>query len=148
MTTSLAVLARSTPVIAGILLAGLGGVGTALGQHVLWQHVNPMPELGGFANRVEPAGDVNGDGIPDLLVREEPAFSEWPLLAQVHLFLGSCDGSFSGPVATISGPPGSDEDEYFASEFGGADLTGDGFSDVVILQSWHVEGDCLDHQYS
>lgn len=113
----------------------------------LSQYLHAPPEIGDFGKVVESVGDVNGDGVIDVVVREGlHGQGPWVL----YLFLVQCDGTLGpAPAASITGPVDSDTEERFGEAFGGADLDGDGFSDVVVLQAWYISNaSCLDGDWS
>lgn len=75
-----------------------------------------------FGVSVASAGDVDGDGYDDVVVGATGADKAW-------VFLGSpLSVSLAAPLP-LSGTTGS---SFGASVAGGADLNGDGFSDVVV----------------
>ncbi len=81
--------------------------------------------------------DVNGDGIPDLVVVEwcqrfhgEACIEAGP----VSVMLGNGDGTFQKPVVYSSGG-------YFGSAIAIADVNGDGRPDLVITNEEASEGD-------
>ncbi|KAA3611544.1 MAG: hypothetical protein DWQ01_05490 [Planctomycetota bacterium] len=75
----------------------------------------------GFA--VDAAGDINGDGVPDLILGAPGAF--WD---QGRAYLVS--GYSGNPILEISGNQGNEQLGYSVSELG--DVNGDGFGDLVI----------------
>jgi FG-GAP repeat protein/VCBS repeat protein len=86
-----------------------------------------------FGWAVAPAGDVNGDGLSDLLV--SAPLSPNGSLAQagkVYLYLGTrAGGGVSGsPVTTLSGTLANQHFGIHAASAG--DVNGDGYSDVII----------------
>lgn len=92
----------------------------------LLEAVGPTPSTG-FGGRTAAAGDVNGDGTPDLLVGA-PSFA-------------SAGESQRGAVWVLSGVDGEvihflkgdNEYDFFGSSIaGGADLNQDGFDDFVV----------------
>ncbi|MDI7268529.1 MAG: VCBS repeat-containing protein, partial [Myxococcota bacterium] len=94
---------------------------TASGATVLWERV--VPAAGhSVAYDLPPAGDVNGDGAPDLLYQSYCPDS----VQRVNLISGR-DGRFLWPTPY--------ERSYAGCGFGGAattDLTGDGVVDPVL----------------
>jgi hypothetical protein len=79
-----------------------------------------------FADTLAAAGDLNGDGFPDLAVNEwgpeiEPG--------RVYVYLGSADGLPMDPTVTLTSPDGGS----FGTEvvFAG-DLNADGFSEIAV----------------
>ncbi len=81
-----------------------------------------------FADIMAPAGDVDGDGYDDLLVRGPRGASDD---GYVHLYPGGPTGLRGGGARVLSAPC---EDGYFGVSLAGADLDGDGYDDVVVGQ--------------
>jgi hypothetical protein len=80
-----------------------------------------------FGTRVAHAGDVDGDGYPDLLVG---AGNSTDGRADVYLYLGGPTGIASTPAVTWTGDPA---ERYFGTVLaGGGDVNGDGYTDVLI----------------
>ncbi len=92
--------------------SGLGATPTGLSSPV---------GANGFGRAVAGAGDVNGDGYPDVIVG---AFNS----STAYVFFGSATGLGTVPDVTITGT-GS---QFGASVDGVGDVNGDGFGDVLI----------------
>jgi hypothetical protein len=85
----------------------------------------------GFGSTLASAGDVNGDGIADLLVGAPLAAASGRSRAGVtRVFLGSPSGVVMTAAATVAGDA-ADEQSGFSLAHGG-DVDGDGFADVLI----------------
>jgi hypothetical protein len=89
---------------------------------------------GGGADSVAVA-DVNGDGIPDLLIANECVTPNNCAYSSVAVLLGNSDGTFQKAVTYDSGGVGT-------TSVAAADLNGDGIPDIV-LANWCVTAiDC------
>jgi hypothetical protein len=78
-----------------------------------------------FGASVASAGDVNGDGFPDLLVGAYEAASD---NGQAYLYMGGV--SFPGTPVTLTGPVANG---FFGRSVAGAgDVNGDGYAEVVV----------------
>jgi hypothetical protein len=89
-----------------------------------------------FGQAAASAGDVNGDGYDDVLVaapNTSARTSEY--MGAVYLYLGRRDGVAARPQLLTVGEPGA----FFGASVGGADLDGDGFSDVLVGASRYRE---------
>ena len=73
------------------------------------------------------AGDVNGDGLADLLVG---AFQTGSGAGLAYLYLGSAGPLSSAPATTLHGVTANDN--FGFSVAGAGDVDGDGYSDVLI----------------
>ena len=82
----------------------------------------PMMEYP-LAERVDAlsSGDVNGDGLPDLVAKTDDG--------KISLLLGGPEGAFQVVPFSVEAPPG--HEEYGRLLVG--DVTGDGKSDVVFV---------------
>ena len=76
-----------------------------------------------YAGTLASAGDVNGDGYPDLVVGEATGNN-------AYVYLGGASGLSTTPATTLTGPAGS---LYFGASVASAgDVNGDGYADVVV----------------
>ena len=87
-------------------------------------------EFGNFGEVVAGAGDVDGDGVPDLIVgagHEDPGNSP-DLAGRAYVFSGQ-DGSLLLELVS----PNEEADGVFGDSVGGAgDVNRDGFADVIV----------------
>ena len=85
-----------------------------------------------FGNAVAPAGDVNGDGVADVLVGApgvDQGGGEWS--GRVYLFLGPVDGERSASEAdAIFTAEGVNDNLGYS--IGAGDLNDDGLDDVIL----------------
>jgi FG-GAP repeat protein len=83
-----------------------------------------------FGTSVAPAGDVNGDGIADVVVGAEQIFTNNGT-GKAYMFLGPLSGPIqaSAADAILLGEAAKD---LFGISVAGGDVNGDGFSDVVV----------------
>ncbi|MDP2314685.1 MAG: FG-GAP-like repeat-containing protein [Pseudomonadota bacterium] len=73
------------------------------------------------------AGDVDGDGYPDLLVGAGSGTDE---RVDVYLYLGGASGLATLPAVTWTGDPA---EPYFGTVLaGGGDVNGDGYADILV----------------
>ena len=90
-----------------------------------------------FGVSVAGAGDVNGDGYADVLVRAYEASTTTNTAAsgngRAYLYLGSSTGLTSAPSATLNDPNSISADNGFGYSVAGAgDVNGDGYADVIV----------------
>jgi hypothetical protein len=83
-----------------------------------------------FGWAVAGAGDVNGDGFPDVVVGAPDYPSGALQLGRAELFLGSSVGVGAQPAWSIVGPAGPAGVGFSVANLG--DHNGDGFSDVAV----------------
>lgn len=76
------------------------------------------------------AGDVNGDGLPDLLVAAGSFNTGQAEAGKVYLYLGTPDGLAERPAWSASGS--NREGAYFGSSISLADINRDGYADAII----------------
>lgn len=100
-----------------------------------------------FGYAVAAAGDVNGDGFPDLVV-SAPLYDAGQTDEGVaFVFHGGIGGIASGgpevAATRVEGDQaadGSPTEAYFGTSVAGGDWDGDGFSDVVVGSAYHDVG--------
>lgn len=80
----------------------------------------PAP-VKGYASSIASAGDLDGDGFPELIVGS-------PGEDAVYVYRGGAKG-YADPPATLAGPAGSG---FGAAVSGAGDVDGDGHADVVV----------------
>jgi len=97
----------------GLVILSGNGDGT-------FQQFSQMPFPGGSLQQLGVA-DLNGDGIPDLVVTMFPNVGT---ANDVFVMLGNGDGTFSDPVGYMVGD--------FAKKVSFADVTGDGIVDLIV----------------
>jgi hypothetical protein len=79
-----------------------------------------------FGDRVDGAGDVNGDGYADLIVGATGASSN---TGRAYLYLGGESGLATAAATILSG---ADPSGAFGSVAGVGDVNGDGYADIAI----------------
>lgn len=111
-----------------IYYGNLFGINNAANSEVVLE-VDDAQALFGFS--VSSAGDVNGDGISDVIVGA-PLFKNSPQVADgaAFVFHGSLQGISTAVNAKLQGKQA---DAHFGGAVSGAgDVNGDGYSDVII----------------
>jgi hypothetical protein len=83
-----------------------------------------------FGDRLNAAGDVNGDGYDDFMVSDFFFTDDQQAEGRVYLYYGSPHGPSAGPAWTADG---NQVNDYFGMSLAPAgDVNGDGYDDVVI----------------
>ena len=103
------------------------------------QIINDTGDVEGFGLAVSAAGDVNGDGIDDVIIGS-PQPGSGPWLGEAYVILGSGSPAASISVSGLSGSNGfrlNTGDLEFSQEVGrvvagGQDYNGDGVDDVLV----------------
>jgi hypothetical protein len=117
---------------AGLLYAGrvtvFHGGPTGLGATPAWSH-DGDEYAADFGHSVAPAGDVNGDGLSDLLVGD-PLHLGTFLGGQAYLFGGGPGGLSATPSWTVEGEDA--VDDFGRSVATAGDVNRDGFSDMLV----------------
>lgn len=93
----------------------------------------------GYANGLA-VGDVNGDGIPDVLIPTlvETTAGGWE--AEVVTLLGRGDGSFEPPIESPV-DAAANSGEVFVTAIAVGDFTGSGHADIAVSQAYNAEHD-------
>ena len=105
----------------------------ALGMTPIWSVVGAGQQAN-LGYSVASAGDVNGDGLSDVVVGApglNALYVPVPHVGEVYVYLGSANGPSTTPAATIY------RSEYENSGFGysvagAGDVNGDGYSDIIV----------------
>lgn len=115
--------------------AGVGGIAyvynTALGvtKDPTFTLTQPVPQPSAvFGGSLASAGDVNGDGYPELIVGANGA-DEGSSVGAAYLFYGGSRG-YVDPPTVLTGPAAADGFGYAVGAAG--DVNGDGYADVVV----------------
>jgi len=86
----------------------------------------PDVASGSFGRAVEGVGDINGDGLADVLVG---AYGMNSYAGRAYVYTGSASG-LSSTAIPLTGPDIANS--YFGESASAGDVNGDGFSDVVV----------------
>lgn len=104
-----------------------------LDPHPAWTEPGAMIFDGRDSTPAASAGDVNGDGYDDLLVRENVEVDGWPGGGRVRLFLGSAAGL--AITETWSAEPDDTYPDIGRVAASAGDFNGDGYDDVALAAS-------------
>ena len=105
------------------------GSATGLGAEPSWT-ADGDQDYAEFGDSVGTAGDVNGDGFDDVIVGAPGYDNGQPGEGRAYVYHGSATGLGAGPAWTADG--GQDYAEFGTSVATAGDVTGDGYSDVII----------------
>ena len=87
---------------------------------------------GRFGSNVSGGGDVDGDGISDIVVGEQwytdTAFAQ----GRAHVFLGSSPAGVGTTAAAVLTGPAADTSDFGRDVANNLDFNGDGFADVLV----------------
>jgi len=87
-----------------------------------------------FGLAVDSAGDVDNDGIDDVIVGA-PSYEQFPGMGAAFVHLGSLSGLASGAVWMTTSAQS--ESQLGASVAGAGDVNNDGFDDVVVSEHFY-----------
>jgi hypothetical protein len=94
-----------------------------------WQHAG-NEDHDRFGYSVASAGDVNGDGLSDIIIGAPLATRGQDLEGGAYVYLGRCGGLGSAPAWTKYSD---DANARFGSSVAGAgDVNGDGYADIIV----------------
>jgi hypothetical protein len=104
------------------------------GSHFGLSHTHDWAYAGGkkdaqFGTAVGPAGDVNGDGYPDVVVGARRYSDQHTWEGALFIFYGSADGLSSTPNQVFYG--GQPNAQLGQSAITAGDINGDGYADVI-----------------
>ena len=114
---------------------GKGGAHVFLGSHSglsstpAWTATGDRASCCGYAQSVAGAGDVNHDGLADLIVGN-PYYGGLRMVGKVYVYYGAAAGASTRAAWTATGPQ---SQALFGNGVAGAgDINGDGFGDVMV----------------
>ena len=111
------------------LLAALAAAPLAFAQAPLLSFETPNPEtLNDYGTAVAGVGDVDGDGVPDLLVGA--SFEDAAFLDSGRAYLYS--GATGALLRTLTSPTPTSQGNFGSDVLGPGDLDGDGVPDLLI----------------
>ena len=85
-----------------------------------------------FGHQVAPAGDVNNDGIKDILISAQGHDGRGKNAGRVYLFYGPVSGNISAATADAIFDGEKSEDLFGHSASSAGDVNNDGFDDILI----------------
>jgi Ca2+-binding RTX toxin-like protein len=95
--------------------------------------LNGISESDRFGNSVSSAGDINGDGIDDLIIGAPSADSNGRFIGQSYVVFGSRSGfSNSFNLSSLNGSNGFSINGTGYAVSGAGDINGDGIDDLII----------------
>jgi hypothetical protein len=105
-----------------------------------WQATYHIPNCQ-YGYSVGPAGDINGDGLGDIIVGSYP--NSWDVRGVVDVYTGSANGLSDTPAWRGKGAPMSvsTRESFGNSVCTAGDVNGDGQSDIIIGDSYYLLGD-------
>ncbi len=98
-------------------------LGSATGLGTTPTTVSAPSGASGFGRAVAAAGDVNGDGYPDVIIG---AYAS----GTTYLYHGGASGLGATPATTLTAPGGALQFGFAASS--ASDVNGDGYADVIV----------------
>jgi len=105
----------------------LGGTAPSTGASMTLDNIDNLGgDFGGFYGPAGSAGDVNGDGFADFVVRDNGLPSD---TVAAYVYLGSATGLPTAPSITLNGRVGPTETGSVA---GVGDVNGDGYADILV----------------
>jgi hypothetical protein len=94
-----------------------------------------------LGDRIAAAGDVDSDGYDDIVVAAPWHDGRRSDMGKAYAFLGSSSGLSGTPVWSATGPQVGGR---FGRGVAGADVNGDGYSDLVIGAYFHGNGEAYE----
>ncbi len=109
---------------------GLGATGSVANADFVAQGSNASANLG---QAVASAGDVNGDGLSDVLAGAPDYTNGFDLLGRAFLYQGSATVGTDHVLPLVWSPVGIDDGDHFGAALAGVgDVNGDGYGDVAV----------------